>query len=269
MAIKDNCFYFDISKQDKDSAIRYLLSVIIKSRDEEGFPSNSLTYDEDVNVYLAHLLFAFSLPEYHEMAEPYLSRDTSEVMKWVNETEDQTIRYFIFKINADNLLVQSAIFNDLENRTRRHFFKNSPGFYRELARLYYEQAAAYHKRIYRKKTGIGDVLNKMAYYFEAYQHLLIHVRRKYFNFVNHFRDQAFHGFMQQMSQYENENVKRIKMDEFLDCYGRWLESKDPALESKIINVVRELKGIDPDFHCDLLEKRFMIQGEDENEKRCA
>lgn len=267
--MNEHCFYFDITKQERDSAIRYLLSVIIKSRDEEGFPSNSYTFDEDVNIYLAHLLFAFSLPEYHEMAEPYLSKDSHEVMQWIQETEDQTIRYFIFKINADNLLVHSGIFDDLNNRSHQWFFKNSPAYFRELAKLYYEQAAEYHKRIYRKKTGIGDVLGKIAFYYEPYQKLLMHVRRKYFHFVNHFRDKAFDGFMQELTHYEKQDLKKIKIDEFLDFYGRWLQTKNPDLESRIIHLVKELKTLDPGFHCDVLEDRFSIEGGNEDEKKCA
>src|SRR3990167_4322642 len=94
--LRENCLYFDISKQERDSAIRYLLGSILKSREESHFPSNYYTFDEDVNVYLAHLLFAVSLPEYHEMAAPYLSLDTSDVLNWVRATEDRTLRYFIF-----------------------------------------------------------------------------------------------------------------------------------------------------------------------------
>ncbi|HXV27637.1 MAG TPA: hypothetical protein VD913_01595 [bacterium] len=267
--LTDSCLYFDITKQERDSAIRYLLGAIIKCRNEEGMPSNMYTFDEDVNVYLAHLLFAVSLPEYHEMANPYLSKESSDILKWVNATEDHTIRYFIFKVNADHLLIHSAIFDDLVSRSRQKFFKVTRNHYRELAKLYYDQAAAYHKRIYRKKTGVGDVLEKLAHYYEAYQDLLKHVRREYFHFVNSFRDQVFRYFTREVTEYERRHLCQIKMDEFLDLYSGWLETKSPELEKKIEALVGELQKLDPDFHFDLIKNFHENRGGGFNERKCA
>ncbi len=264
---KENCLYFDITKQERDSAIRYLLGSIIKCRRDGNFPSNYYTYDEDVNVYLAHLLFAVSLPEYHEMAEPYLSMETSDILKWVRSTEDRTVRYFIFKVNADHILIHTAIFDDLAQKPSQKFFRRSPKHFRELAQLYYDQASVYHSKIYRKKTGLGDVLEKLSRYFEAYQSLLTMVRREYFGFVTNFRDQAFHGFMDQMKNFEVDYQKKSKMDVFLDLYGRWLASKNPELKRKIFEVVCEMKKMDPTFNFD--PDRELLSGGTGDERQCA
>jgi hypothetical protein len=265
---KDHCLYFEITKQERDSAIRYLLGAIIKCRKEEGMPSNHYTFDEDVNVYLAHLLFAVSLPEYHEMAEPYLSKESSDVLRWVGDTEDDTIRYFIFKVNADHLLIHTAIFDDLMHRARRRLIRTSQGHYQELAKLYYDQAATYHRRIYRKKTGVGDVLSKLSHYFEIYQRLLKHVRREYFDFVNSFKDQAFRYFLEDLRNCENELKKKDKMDRFLDLYARWLETKNADLEQEINQIVSELKALDPHFDFGLDRPLNRYRG-GPNERKCA
>lgn len=249
----DNCLYFDITKQERDSAIRYLLGAILKSRQDGNIPSNLYVYDEDVNIYLAHLLFAVSLSEYHEMAEPYLSTDTSEILNAVRATEDRTIRYFIFKVNADHMLIHTSIFNDMDKNRKKGIFRRSQRHYRELAKLYYDQAAAYHRRIYRKKAGVGEVLEKIAQYYEMYEEILKRVRRDYFSFVNGFRDQAFHHFMEEVRHYEREQEGRTKMDEFLDLYGLWMRTKDPVVEFKIVQMARELRKIDPNFQFDLTQ----------------
>ncbi|MBU3760069.1 MAG: hypothetical protein FGM27_09125 [Candidatus Omnitrophica bacterium] len=264
----DNCFYFDISKQERDSAIRYLLGAIIKVRSDSRFPSNYYTYDEDVNVYLAHLLFAVSLPEYHEMAEPYLSTETSDVLRWVRATEDKTIRYFIFKVNADHLLMHTAVFDDLNRKVRKKIFSRPPRHHQEVAKLYYEQAATYHKRIYRKRTGVGDVLGKLAQYFDQYQEVLKRVRREYFHFVTSFKDQAFNQFLGEIRNYENGFLKKSKMDRFLDLYGRWLETKNPFLVREIREIAGELQAMDPQFRFNP-DKEFYGDGGFQNEKKCA
>jgi hypothetical protein len=221
-----------------------------------------------VNIYLAHLLFAMSLPEYHEMAEPYLSMETSDVLQMVRQTEDRTIRYFIFKVNADHMMVHTAVFEDLGKKSPLKFFTRPAQHYRSLAKLYYDQAASYHRRVYRKQTGIGDVLEKLAKYFDQYQQVLKIVRRDYFNFIHHFRDQAFSQFMTEVKDYEKAALGKIKMDAFLDIYAKWLETKDPVLEPKVLQLASELKYLDPEFQFQFPMQNHEEKGKD-HERKCA
>lgn len=236
-----------MDKQERDTAIRFLLGSILRSREDAEIGQEIEEFDEDVNIYLAHLLFAIALPEYRELAEPYLSNDSSDVLRWVEATEDRTIRYFIFKVNADHLLIHLSIFDDLAREPRQGLFRRSEKHFAELGRLYYEQACRYHTRIYRKQTGIGEVLQKLSRHFPLYWELLKFVRRDYFHFITRFRDQAFEQFMQQLSHYEKESEKRIKLDRFLDLYSAWLKTKHPELEQKARQTLEELRKFDPDF----------------------
>lgn len=239
--------YFDVDRNERDSAIRYLLGAILRSRSEVGVDRVIDEFDEDVNIYLAHLLFAVALPEYHELAEPYLSNESSDVLRSIKGTEDRTIRYFIFKVNADHLLVHLALFDDLAAGGRRGILQKSPKHFSELARLYYEQAAGYHARIYRKKTGVGDVLNKLSRHFNEYSEVLKLVRRDYLHFVTRFGDEAFDQFMQKLNHYERESSKKAKTDRFLDLYSQWLRTKDPLLKQEIRRVLRDIRYSDPEF----------------------
>jgi len=245
--MKDPYLYFDIGKQERDSAIRFLLDSILRSRNEIGIKNVIDEFDEDVNVYLAHLLFAIALPEYHELAEPYLSTESSDVLQWIQTTEDRTIRYFIFKVNADHLLIHSAIFDDLTGRPRNGLFQRSEKHYLELGRLYYEQASSYHSRIYRKKTGVGEVLHKLARYFDIYSGLLRAVRRDYLHFVTRFRDQAFDRFLQELTKYEQESTLRAQTDHFLDLYGQWKKTQNPEIKAELNRVLNQIRQQDATF----------------------
>ncbi len=253
--MKDPYLYFDIGKQERDSAIRFLLDSILRSRNELCVKNVIDEFDEDVNVYLAHLLFAIALPEYHELAEPYLSAESSDVLQWVQSTDDRTIRYFIFKVNADHVLVHLAIFDDLAAKPRNGLFERSDKHYLELGRLYYEQASSYHSRIYRKKTGVGDVLHKLARYFDIYSTLLRSVRRDYLHFVTRFRDQAFDRFLQELTHYEQESVKRSRTDHFLDLYGQWMKTRDPQIKAELDRIVGEIRRFDATFGKGIFDER--------------
>ncbi len=245
--MKEPYLYFDVDKNERDSAIRFLLSAILRSRLDMRLDRVINEFDEDVNVYLAHLLFAIAMPEYHELAEPYLSTESNEVLRWVRATEDRTIRYFIFKVNADHILVHLSVFDDMANRPRRKIFHRSERHFVELGRLYYEQACNYHERIYRKKTGVGDVLHKLARHFDVYYELLRTVRRDYFHFVTRFRDQAFDRFMEELGKYEQEATKRSRLDHFLDLYSMWLKTKSPQLRPEVDRALSEIRKYEPHF----------------------
>lgn len=239
--------YFDIGKNERESAIRYLMGAILRSRVDLGIERVVEEFDEDVNVYLAHLLFAVALPEYRELADPYLSTESGDVLRWVKATEDRTIRYFIFKVNADHLLLHLAVFDDLVAKPWRSVFRRSEKHFAELGKLYYEQASNYHTRIYRKRTGVGDVLQKLARYFDIYSDLLKTVRRDYFHFVTRFRDQVFDRFIEELGSYEQQTEKRERVDHFLDLYAQWLKSKDPALRNEMKRMVQEIRKFEPEF----------------------
>lgn len=242
-----NYLYFDLDKNERDSAIRFLLSSILRSRQEVGTDRVIDGFDEDVNIYLAHLLFAIALPEYHDLAEPYLSNESSDILRAAKSTEDRTIRYFIFKVNADYLLVHLAIFDDLTAQNSRGILRKSDRHFSELGRHYYEQAASYHTRIYRKRTGVGDVLQKLSRNFDVYSEILKLVRRDYLHFVTRFRDQTFDRFMDDLNRYERESEKNTRVDHFLDLYSQWVKTRDLGLVPEIQRLLLELRQMDPDF----------------------
>ena len=238
-------FYFDIPKEERDAAISFLLESLIKSRQASGLPSNQIEFDEDVNIYLAHLLFAASLPDYQEAVKRYVNIKISGVMDLVERAEDRVVRYFIYKVNADNLLMHLGIFNDLGSV--HNAFGKSERQYSSMAQNYYEQAADYNRKIYRKQTAIGSVLEKLAHSFEGYKVILQYLRRDFFHFSNQFVDHSFRKFCEDINRYEQELKINEARDRFLDAYAEWLGTKDINVRAKLEQFARELKALDPDF----------------------
>lgn len=247
--------YFQLSNEERESAIYFLLESILKVREEVNSLAPMSSFDEDVNIYLAHLLFAMSLPDYHEMADPFISTNPQEVFEWVRQTEDPMLRYFIFKVNADNLLIQSTIFNPNPGETKRSWIKRDKkeekNEDRLAAILYYNHAARSHKGIYDKRTGVGEVLGKIAGNLDLYRHILVHVREDYFKFIDCFREQAFQHFLVKLGVYEKEHRREIKMEQFLEAYQGWLQTKYPGSKNRVLQLAQELKQLDPQFNFDV------------------
>lgn len=244
---KNQYLYFDMSVNERDSALRFLLSAIIKTKEEHPNLTRKAAVDEDVNVYLAHLMFAIALPEYHEMADPYLSKHSSDIMEWVKGTEDRTVRYFIYKVNADHLLMHTTLFHDLSKGKRKTILQSPDEYYQELAALYYSEAAKYHQQMNRKKTGIAHVLEKVAVDFKYYQRILELVRNDYFDFVQTFREKHFNNLLSEISHYEKENFYDKKMDDFLSAFHEWNEAQNEAMRAKVSQLAADLKRMNPEF----------------------
>ncbi len=245
--------YFDIPKEERDFAISYLLDSIEKARTAIPDKQAARIFDQDIEIYLAHLLFAASMPDYQEAVRRYVSLNVRDVMDFIDRTDDQVIRYFIYKINADYLLVHLGIFEGAGEQVP--FTSESRREYIRLARNYYEQAASYHKKIYNRPTAIGSVLDKLAGQFEGCVRVLHGMRRSFFDFSSRFQDKAFSDFFEQMNRYERETkLERLK-DSFLDIYLEWAKTGSDMLKGKLENIGNEIKGIDPSFNFDVKKGR--------------
>jgi len=251
---KNSYLFFSLSNEERESAIHFFLEAILKARDHVPGLSRGQCFDEDVNVYLA-LLFAVSLPEYHEMADPFLSPEPKDVLFWARQAQDPMLCYFIYKVNADHLLVQSTILGDEAQRARQIYLQKGANEERKMATVYYDHASKCHRNIYHKKTGVGEVLEKISRHFDFYQQVLVAVKPEYFKFVNCFRDQIFQQFLAQVNQYEKQSLHPVKMDRFLEIYHEWMMTRNPDLKPKILQLARELKDVDPKFIFDA-EKAF-------------
>lgn len=247
--------YFDLTKQERDSAISFLLNSLLKAREICDQPSNKKAFDEDVNIYLAHLLFANSFADYQEMANRYLTINVSELMELLEQNPDKVTRYFIYKVNADYLMVHLGIFRDL-NPAQPVPFKKTERQYIELGRDYYDHASLCNQQIYRKKTAVGDVLVKLSNRFQDYQQILKLVRDDFFHFVNWVRshEEARKKVLIDppaiLDQPAGVDLEQ-KQNEFLDIYGEWLNTKSEELIPVLIRLSEELKRIDPRFAFDV------------------
>ena len=242
-------YYFNIPDMTKkESAINLLLDSLISARKKAKFPSNAKGFDEDVNLYMAHLLYAMSMPNYTSITEQYISIYNAEVRVLADMAEDKYLKYFILKVNADNLLVHMGIFQDLNRRQDRKNQQKDIDAYMCDAQDFYMSAAQLNKKIYRRKTAIADVLSKLAKNLPLYVKVLSFMRKDFFLFLNRHEDSEFGTFLDHMKLYEKKMEFEKKQNLFLDLYSQWLKKKTSMLRLKINNICKELHELDPTFN---------------------
>lgn len=238
--------YYDISKEEKESAISFLLHSLLQTKLNHLSEEERGREDEDVNIYLAHLLFAVATPRYQELAARYRCANASDIMTLLQETRDPYVKYFIYKVNADHMLVDQGIFRT-EDVHLPAMLRKTEVHHAKTAQSYYEQAREFNRRIYKRETAVGEVLRKLARDFLLYRDLLRLVRRDYFTFMNHFEDVEFKRFVTDLTAYEKGERLRTAYDRLLDLYLEHRRTRNAKLLRDIAQVSRDIQRLDPTF----------------------
>ncbi len=242
-------FYFSLpSTTNKEEAVNSLLSSFVNAREQVKIPSLIKGFDEDVNLYIAHLLFAVSVPNYAAITGQYISLYTPEVRVLADMAEDLYLKYFIYKVNADNLLLHIGVYRDLLYKKPKKAMKKDIESYVKDAASFYAEAASLNKKIYKRKTAISEVLMKISKNIRYYLEALFYVRKDFFRFLNCFEDKEFFSFIENMKKYEKKVEFERKQDIFLDLYAKWLKKKSKNLKTEINRVCEDLRALDPNFN---------------------
>ena len=86
-AVREQYLELPTNSRELRPTYLFMMKCLLYSRMETGLTSNKDFYDEDVNVYIAHLLNSFINPEYVERARTFLSKYDTEVFRRLSELD--------------------------------------------------------------------------------------------------------------------------------------------------------------------------------------
>ncbi len=242
-------------KREVEPTFFFMMNCLLYSRLESGNPSNDAGYDEDVNVYLAHLLTSFMNPEYHERTKKYLSRYDSDLFEKIRLSDDVRLKYTIYKTNADFLLISTGIFKNPDGTrpgSKDKWLKNNEEAYMGRAKSYYQFAYSYSQSMFRKSAGITEVLEKLSNGFERYVEVLSHMRGEYFNILDRLGTGDVYHLERSVDSFTSDKELRKLQDEFLDLYSEYMREKSDELYGQLIRLGKRIQEIDPSF-------RFIVE----------
>ncbi len=246
--------YIDLKDDSRDlqPTYHFMINCLLYSRMETGLVSNADCYDEDVNVYLAHLLHAFINPEYVEQSRKFLSKYDSDVFRRLSTSTDARLKYQIFKTNADFLLVSIGIFDNpaLASGARPRVQPNEEA-YIGRGKTYYHFAYTYSQQMHRKNAGVSDVLEKLSKGFDKYLRILSHMRGEYLDLSQRLSRGEVYHLERSVDEHAQQELLRTKQDELLELFKAWQTSPDAHLEESLERVVGEIRAIDPGFKFEL------------------
>lgn len=227
----------------------FMLNCLLYSRMETGNPSNEDFYDEDVNMYLTNLLCSFMKPEYHKRARKYLSRYDTNLFNKIEKSDDVRLKYTIYKTNADFLLISIGIFKNPTHGAvdTTQLFKNAEEAHMGRAKAYYNFAYTYSQSMFRRSTGVSEVLEKLSRGFERYVAILSHMRGEYFNILDRLSTGEVYHLERDIDRSAASDELKKLQDQFLDKYSEYLQTRNPDLKVELDGMVRAIKKLDSSF----------------------
>jgi hypothetical protein len=247
--VKDQEFYYDLKGKHRESTFLLMLNCLLLTRAKNDLDEKENRFEEEVNVYLANLLTAFSEPSYIERLRPYLSEHDLEVFRRLRHSNDARLKYTIYKANADFLLFSIGLFDAAGEASVPLGPEFKHGHQGQMGRgqTYYHFAFSYSQRVPGLGSTITEVLEQLSKGFEKYVTILTYVRGEYFDIVKRLSDGEIYHLMRSVEATGKRERLERKQNEFLDAYADWMNHRTEEAKTRVILVAKELRAIDPSF----------------------
>jgi len=147
-----------------------------QDRNWKEIKANDLKYDEDVNHYITLTLANLVDPKSLELANQYTVSIDADAGKMAVSLEETYKKYFLYKINADFLLLNLGLFHPDTNILGDRYF--------DKGESYYFCAASSLKEARGGRSGMSDVLEKLSGGFGKYVEILRYMKNSADNFLS-------------------------------------------------------------------------------------
>jgi len=234
---------------DVQTSYFFMLNCLLHSRVNTGIESNSEVYDEDVNVYLAHLLNAHIDPRYLLRASRYVLPTDADIAASFGTGTDHRRRYETYKANADFLLMAVSVFDlfDEPNHSRPHELRTPKQVYIGRAAIYYALASSYANKLAHGESPVADTLLKISEGIDGYVRVLSYMRGQYLDFIRRYTPGELFHLDRVIEEIERDETLEQMRDEFLDTYHAWMKTQVPELKRKLEEQAKLLREVDPTF----------------------
>ncbi len=138
--------------------------------------ANEMKYDEDVNQYITLTLAELVNPKSLAFANQYTVGIDDDVGQIAVSLPEQIKTYFLYKINADFLLLNLGLFRPDTNILGEAYF--------DKGESYYSSAASNLKAVKGGRSEMSDVLEKLSGGFGKYVEILRTMKNSADNFLS-------------------------------------------------------------------------------------
>jgi hypothetical protein len=240
-----NADYLDISTQEREFFFFFMFNSFLCARIDT---ENETEDDEDVNMYMAHLLQSAVDGRFYVDHAGVLATSPVDVYEKGEEQGDNRHKLEVYRSNADHRLISYGVFSSFGQR-QSLYRQNStpPEAHLEYAQEYYSWAAAFSARLPDRYKGLTEVLEKIAARFDTYQAVLAHMRARYFNFLPRLTPGQLFHLEREIHDRALPQIKESVLDQLLEAYNQWRIDPGEETRRKFEEASERYHQLVPDF----------------------
>jgi hypothetical protein len=238
------------SPLDDDSVqaggIGFMVHSLLSSRLDTGMNSEDTPGEDEVNVYLTHLLCAYVDPRHNHEAAHWVAPYDSAVFERVRRSTSNSLKYRVYRANADFLLMSIGVFGNAVGRRAMLLpepLQTEDDVYVGRGKAYYDFASTYSRTLFGRGAAITHVLGRLAFDFEKYVRLLAHLRTEYLNLIQQMSDGELYHLQRSVTTEGNSEL----YNELLDAYSEWRQEPSAERRARVEALVERVRAADPEF----------------------
>lgn len=225
----------------------FMLENLLEARADSSFPTGCRCNDEDVNVYLAHLLTEHLVTPRHERVQggssPLLHPPARNPLNRSEGVEH-------YRRNGDHRLISLGLYGrgDLCRRRQPPWgWTREEIQQRDLVdgRSCYSTAVNLLRGKQTSRSALVPVLSKLAHYFDGYVHILQVLARRRFGLGTRLSPRQVSELATESHTFvcEAKEEGNISIDEFLDILSRY-QKQPTESDRKLLEEMARRLGID-------------------------
>lgn len=243
--------YIDLKNGEREKIFFYMLNAYLCSRLDTECESNE---DEEVNVYMAHLLHSLVDGSFYTDNAEVLANTPMDVYSKVEEGSDRH-KMKVYRTNADHRLVAFGLFAGLSGH--QGLYRKAmtpPAAYLEQAQQYYGWAASFSQRLPGKYAGLSSALHKLARDFETYHSVLNHMGANYMGLMARLSPGELFHLQREAHDGAQPALREQALDQMLDAYGRWRREPNAEHRQSFREACARYQEMDADFSAEAWDR---------------
>jgi len=240
-----NVEYLDLANGEREKSFFFVLNAYLHSRIDRKRESVD---DEEVNVYMAHLLHSLVDGRFYTDNQKLLATTPADVFTKGEECDSNRHKLNVYRANADHRFISFGLFSGFgSHRSRYGASQNTSAAYLEQAQQFYSWAAVFSSRLPRKYRGLSETLEKIADQFEIYLEILGHMGSKYFNLLQRLTTGEVFHLEREINDRAKPAICEVALDRMLDAYNCWQSHRNEKSRTQFVEARERYSALNPKF----------------------
>lgn len=244
--------YFDLKTHEQETLFFFMFNSFLCSRLDTDKSSDG---DEEVNMYMAHLLLSLVDGRFYTEHTQVLGSTPAEVFAKAAREDTPRHKLEVYRANADHRLVCFGLFSGSGERQSlyRQTFANPAG-YLEEAQQYYQWASLFGHRLPARYQGLALALAKIAAHFETYCTVLTHLSATYLHLMPRLSSGELFHLEREAHQAAQPYIREETLNRLLDAYNQWQTKQTAENNQRFQDACAHYQQVNPAFDPSCLAK---------------